>query len=212
MSVEDNRCKVGEALCTPIVFLDKDGTLLENIPYNVDPARIALAPGAADGLRLLHAAGYRLVVVSNQSGVARGYFPEEALAAVEARLRYLLAQIGVPLSGFHYCPHHPDGKVQGYAIRCTCRKPAPGLLTRAALEYGVDLRQCWMIGDILDDIEAGNRAGCRTVLIFNGNETEWHVSPQRAPDYVAFDLAQAARIIVSSSQKWRVPSRSFAVN
>src|SRR5439155_13322560 len=96
------------------VFLDKDGTLVEDVPYNVDPERIRLMPGAAEGLFLLHSAGYKLFVVSNQSGVARGYFEETALRAVRARLRSLFEHIGVTLSGFYYCPHHPEGTVQPY--------------------------------------------------------------------------------------------------
>lgn len=177
------------------VFLDKDGTLVRNVPYNVDPERIRLMPGAAEGLRLLHTAGYRLIVVSNQSGVARGYFPEGALAAVAARLRGLLAAAGVPLAGFYYCPHHPDGAASAYARACDCRKPAPGLLVRAAREHGVDLARSWLVGDILDDVEAGRRAGCRTVLIVNGGETEWSLSPLRLPEFLAADLASAARTI-----------------
>jgi histidinol-phosphate phosphatase family protein len=177
------------------VFLDKDGTLVEDVPYNVDPERIRLAPGAAEGLRELHAAGYRLVVVSNQSGVARGYFPEEALTAVENRLRELMAQSGVPLAGFYYCPHHPRGQVAAYAVACDCRKPQPGMLVRAAREQGIDLADSWLVGDILDDMEAGRRAGCRTVLIDNGHETEWVPGPDRWPHHVAADLAEAAAII-----------------
>src|SRR5690349_4128123 len=105
------------------VFLDKDGTLVEDVPYNADPAEMRLMPGAAEGLFLLHVAGFRLFVVSNQSGVARGYFREEALGAVEARLRELLVRADVPLSGFYYCPHHPEGSVPEYAVECRCRKP-----------------------------------------------------------------------------------------
>src|SRR5581483_4877145 len=108
------------------VFLDKDGTLVDDVPYNVDPERIRLTDGALDGLRRLHAADYLLIVVSNQSGVARGYFEEAALGAVEARLRELLGAAGVPLAGFYYCPHHPDGAVERYAVACACRKPASG--------------------------------------------------------------------------------------
>jgi D-glycero-D-manno-heptose 1,7-bisphosphate phosphatase len=93
------------------VFLDKDGTLIEDVPYNVDPDLIRLTDGDLDGLRMLHAAGYLLIVVSNQSGVARGYFEESALGAVEARLRAMLGAAGVPLAGFYSCPHHPDGPV-----------------------------------------------------------------------------------------------------
>src|SRR5512133_1275159 len=136
------------------VFLDKDGTLIDDVPYNVDPACMRLLAGVAEGLRCLHSAGYRLIVVSNQSGVARGYFPVEALRAVEMRLRGLLVEAGVPLDGFYYCPHHPDGTEPGYAIECECRKPAPGLILQAAFEHGIDLGRSWLAGDILNDLEA----------------------------------------------------------
>lgn len=178
------------------VFLDKDGTLIDNVPYNVDPARMTLARGAAEGLPSLHAAGYRLFVVSNQAGVARGRFAERALDGVAARLAELLDGIGVPLAGFSWCPHDPRGAVPEYAVQCDCRKPAPGLLQRAAREHGLDLGASWMVGDILDDIEAGRRAGCSTVLLNVGSETEWQRGPLREPHHVARDLAEAARIIL----------------
>jgi len=178
------------------VFLDKDGTIIENVPYNVDPERIQLSPGAEEGLRQLHRAGYPLFVVSNQAGVARGYFPESALQGVEARLRELLAAFGVPLAGFTYCPHHPEGSVEGLAVVCECRKPAPGMIVRTAAEHGIDLARSWMVGDILDDIQAGRRAGCRTILVDSGNETKWILSPDREPHYRADNLADAARHII----------------
>ena len=187
------------AVSTRAVFLDKDGTLVEDVPYNADPELMRLAPGALEGVRLLAGAGYRLVVVSNQSGVAHGYFAEEALAGVEARLRELLAEGGVSLAGFYYCPHHPQGSVAGYDVACACRKPRDGLLRTAAREQGIDLTRSWMVGDILHDVEAGRRAGCRTVLIDNGNETEWELSPQRQPHFTASDLTEAARILLSCS-------------
>src|SRR6478609_3356058 len=148
----------------PAVFVDKDGTLINDVPYNVDPSLIELAPGAAEGAALLSAAGFALVVVSNQSGIARGLFPESAIAAVEARIRELLAECEVRLAGFYYCPHHPQGQVERYSMGCDCRKPAPGMLIRAAEELSLDLARSWMVGDILDDVEAGHRAGCRSIL------------------------------------------------
>ena len=184
-----------------LVFIDKDGTLVENVPYNADPARVCLVAGAAEAARRLHAAGYALVVVTNQSGVARGYFPETALAEVEAAVRARLAQAGVPLEGFYYCPHHPDGVVAEYRRACRCRKPAPGLLVRAAYRRGVNLSRCWMIGDILDDVEAGRRAGCRTVLVDTGGETEWATGRWRTPHHVARDLGEAAALIVRADQR-----------
>ncbi|MBW4582121.1 MAG: HAD family hydrolase [Tildeniella nuda ZEHNDER 1965/U140] len=177
------------------VFLDKDGTLIEDVPYNVDPQRIRLTVGAGDGLRQVQQLGYQLIVISNQSGVARGYFPESALTAVEARLQELLEPFDVLLDGFYYCPHHPDGTVMEYAIACHCRKPEPGLLLQAAGDRAIDLTQSWFVGDILNDVEAGRRVGCQTILINNGNETEWLLSSERVPHFLAKDLAEAAHII-----------------
>jgi D,D-heptose 1,7-bisphosphate phosphatase len=178
------------------VFLDKDGTLIEDVPYNADPDRIRLSAGCVAGLRSLCAAGYRLVVVSNQSGVARGYFPEAALEAVAQRLRLLLGEIGVPLMGFYYCPHHPEGQIAAYARPCSCRKPQPGLLLQAAAVHHLTLADSWLIGDILDDVEAGHRAGCRTVLLDNGHETEWVLNRDRQPHHRAATIDEAAQIIL----------------
>ena len=178
------------------VFLDKDGTLIVDVPYNVDPALIELAPGAVEGLTKLHAAGYRLVVISNQSGVARGRFEVAALAPVEARVRELLAEFSVPLAGFHFCPHHPEGSVPAYSVACDCRKPKPGMLIEAARDLDLDLARSWFVGDILNDVEAGHRAGCRAILIDNGNETEWALGPDRTPDFRAKDLLEAADLIL----------------
>jgi D-glycero-D-manno-heptose 1,7-bisphosphate phosphatase len=177
------------------VFLDKDGTLVEDVPYNVDPELIRPTEGALEALRLLQEAGYLLVVVSNQSGVARGLFPERALVGVEKRLRAILSTAGVNLAGFYYCPHHPQGSRPEYAVDCTCRKPKPGLLLRAAREHDIDLRSSWMIGDILNDIQAGKAAGCKTILLNNGHETEWVLTPDRQPDFLVRNLPEAAEIV-----------------
>jgi histidinol-phosphate phosphatase family protein len=190
----------------PAVFLDKDGTVVEDVPYNVDPARIRFAPGAERGLAAFHAAGFALVMISNQSGVSHGYFPEEALRAVERRVRSLLLDFGVPLAGFYYCPHHPRGKLSAYATECSCRKPRPGMILRAAYDLGLHPPSSWCIGDILDDVEAGRRAGCRTVLLDNGHETEWRRSPSRRPDVVATDLAEAASVILSAHLSSTAPN------
>jgi D-glycero-D-manno-heptose 1,7-bisphosphate phosphatase len=179
------------------IFLDKDGTLVEDVPYNVNPALLELTWHAGAGLQLFRQLGYALFVVTNQSGIAKGLFTENALGPVQARLAEQLAQYGVTLDGFYYCPHSPDGAVSRYAIPCACRKPMPGMLHRAAREHGIDLERSWMIGDILHDIEAGRRAGCNTILIDNGNETEWHMTPQRTPHLKAADLYEAALLIAA---------------
>ncbi|WAL61742.1 D-glycero-alpha-D-manno-heptose-1,7-bisphosphate 7-phosphatase [Thermocoleostomius sinensis] len=179
------------------VFLDKDGTLIENVPYNVDITRIRLCSGVLAGLSLLSKANYPLFVISNQSGIARGYFSEADLIAVEDCLQSQLAPSEVALNGFYYCPHLPDGCISAYAIECDCRKPRPGLLQQAARDHAIDLSCSWFVGDILHDVEAGRAAGCRTILIDNGNETEWHLSPARLPHHIVADFAEAAQIILT---------------
>jgi D,D-heptose 1,7-bisphosphate phosphatase len=182
---------------TRAVFLDKDGTLVEDVPYNGEMRRLQLLPGATAGLRLLQAAGYRLLLVSNQSGVARGYFPEEALPEMARHLTELLAEDGVTLAGCYWCPHHPDGVVAAYAVRCLCRKPEPGLLLRAAREHGLDLGQSWMIGDKGDDVKAGRRAGCRTVLLGAQPPADQWVGDGQ-PHLIAADLTEAARLLLAA--------------
>lgn len=182
-------------LSTQAVFLDKDGTLVENVPYNVDPKQIKLVDGAIEGLKLLHKAGFKLIVVSNQSGVARGIFKESDLAMVEEHLRSLLRKAGAPLAGFYYCPHHPDGRLRDYSINCMCRKPRPGMLFKAGREHQINLAKSWLVGDILDDIEAGRRAECSTILIDNGNETEWSLDSNRRPHYTVSSFYEAACLI-----------------
>jgi histidinol-phosphate phosphatase family protein len=181
---------------TRAVFIDKDGTMVENVPYNIDPTQIRLTPGAGAALARLREAGFRLFVVSNQSGVARGLFPIEALDGLERRLRELLAADGAGIEAFAWCPHHPDGSVAPYAVACDCRKPAPGMILRLAREHGLDLARSWMIGDTLNDVEAAHRAGCRAILLDNGGETEWRRDAHRAPDATVPDLAAAAEIIL----------------
>lgn len=173
------------------VFLDKDGTLINNVPYNVNPGKIELAPFATDALKLLQHHGYKLIVVSNQSGIARGYFTEAAIGPVVDKIQQLLAPAMITLYDFYYCPHPENGD-------CECRKPRPGMLLRAAREHNIDLARSWMIGDILDDVEAGKKAGCQTVLINNGNETEWQLHAARKPTFMANDLAEAAELILLS--------------
>lgn len=190
------------------IFLDKDGTLVENVPYNVDPSRVVWARGVPEGLRQLQQAGFDLFIITNQSGVARGYFPETALVALVEYLRSQFHEFGVTLAGFYYCPHHPDGVVSPYAIDCDCRKPQPGLLRQAAQEHDIDLAQSWFVGDILHDVEAGRAAGCRTVLIDNGNETEWELSLSRLPHHIVPHFLEAAQLITAISSETVYPSFS----
>jgi D-glycero-D-manno-heptose 1,7-bisphosphate phosphatase len=181
------------AMRRPAVFIDKDGTLIDDVPYNVDATRMHLAAGVDQGLRRLAGSDYLLFVVSNQSGVELGLFPEAQLRPVHDWLDRAVAARGAELAGFSYCPHAPG--VRGEPA-CDCRKPRPGMLLELAQRWNVDLAGSWMIGDILDDIEAGHRAGCRAILIDNGNETRWRDGPHRRPDFRAGDFAQAVNTVL----------------
>lgn len=177
------------------IFIDKDGTLIHDVPYNVNPGLITLQPGALEALRFLQLQGYLIVIISNQPGVAHGFFKESELETVKETIAGLLQQGGIELAGFYYCPHSPNGNVPKYTTSCSCRKPRPGLILKAARELNIDKSRSWMIGDILHDIEAGKRAGCRTILLNNGNETEWQINEFRTPDKMVTGLIEAARFI-----------------
>ncbi|MBW8848074.1 MAG: HAD family hydrolase [Burkholderiales bacterium] len=164
----------------PALFIDKDGTLVENVPYNVDPLLLRFMPGAGKALARLQRAGMALIIVSNQSGLARGMFtPAQFARLQQVLLHRLQAEFGVTIDGVEICPHGPDDEGRP---TCLCRKPAPGMLIRAAHRHGVDLARSWMVGDTLDDVEAGHRAGSQGILFDSGGETVWRRSPLREPD------------------------------
>ena len=176
--------------------MDKDGTLIPDIPFNVDPGLVAIDKGTIDGLRLLSELGYLLILVSNQPGIARGYYTEKDLQKVWKRIDDLLRAERLSISGFYYCPHEPGAPLHLYNKICDCRKPLPGLIMKAARELDIDRERSWMIGDILHDAEAGNRAGCKTILINNGNEGEWKITKWRKPTLIAKTIYEAASLIV----------------
>jgi D-glycero-D-manno-heptose 1,7-bisphosphate phosphatase len=197
----------------PVVFLDKDGTLIEDLPYNVDPARVRLAPGAREAVVLWGEHGWRIAVITNQSGVARGYFTLDDLDALSDHLEREVRALGAGWAGFHACPHHPDG-INEYAIDCDCRKPEPGLIRRAAEALDVDPAGTWFIGDTWMDVVAGRAAGCRTILVGR----EWRLvegwTTDRKPDHAVPDLLAAARICIAdrAGADRSAPDRGMALS
>jgi D-glycero-D-manno-heptose 1,7-bisphosphate phosphatase len=177
------------------VFLDRDDTLIEDPGYISHPSQVKLLPGAAAALAQLRKMDFRLVVVSNQSGVARGIITEETLAQIHHTLEKLLADEGVYLDAIFYCPFHPDGVVPKYRIESDLRKPAPGMLLNAAKELGIELSRSWMIGDSYRDIEAGRRAGCKTILINSPAKPVTKNPTDSEPDRQAVNIREAVNII-----------------
>jgi D-glycero-D-manno-heptose 1,7-bisphosphate phosphatase len=177
------------------VFIDRDGTLNveKDYLYRVDDCE--LIPGAVDAVRRLNEAGWLVVVVTNQSGVARGYYGEQEVASLHRHMADELAQGGGQVSGWYFCPHHPAGQ-EPYNRQCDCRKPLPGMLLQAARELEIDLSRSWMVGDKLVDVQAGQAAGCRAVLVRTGyGRQESAGLPDGVP--VCDDLAAAVELILA---------------
>ena len=175
------------------VFLDRDGTLNVDTGYISRPEGVRLMPNAAEGARALSEAGYALIIVSNQSGIARGTITTPQAEAVDAKVLDLLRERGVHIEATYRCPHLPGGKVAEFAVECDCRKPKPGMIAQAARELGLDLARSWTVGDGVRDVEAGLAAGTRAVLIADRD------APGGADARVmrAKDLLDAARTIAT---------------
>ena len=184
----------------PAVFLDRDGTVNEQMGYINHISRFHLLPGVAEAIGLLNRHGIPVVVVSNQSGLARGYFPEELLEEVHRKMNLLLAEQGAFLNGIYICPHHPAARKTEYRQVCACRKPKTGLLDRAALDLGLDLAKSFLVGDRWSDIECAVRAGCTPVLVLTGyGKGEYmYIGPGQEirPEFVAETLLEAVRWII----------------
>jgi D,D-heptose 1,7-bisphosphate phosphatase len=154
------------------VFLDRDGTINEEVGYLDRLEKLRLVPGAAEAIRLINRSGMKAVVVTNQSGVARGFFTEAFVDEVHSHLREMLQEEGASLDGFYFCPHHPTEGRGRYLRSCNCRKPSPGLLLRAIEELSLEPERSYMVGDTLKDIEAASRIGARGILVRTGYGAE----------------------------------------
>jgi len=173
------------------VFLDRDGTIAPDASYCSRPEDFEVFPGAAEAVRLLNEHGFRAVVITNQSGIARGYFDEEALARIHHKMLGELAEHGARIEAVYHCPHHPDDG-------CRCRKPGTALFERASEELDIDFSGSFMVGDTQADIDAGRAVGCRTVLVTTGPRQGSDVT--RPADHTAGSLLEAARWIVRNAR------------
>lgn len=174
------------------VFLDRDGVLMEDANYVGHVERVVLIDSAAQALQRLREAGYRLLVVTNQSGVGRGYFTREAVEQIHAHLNEHFARAGVQIDRYYVCPHHPEDN-------CACRKPKTQFFREAAREFALDLARCYMVGDRTSDLQAGINAGTRPVLVLTGAGNETLGKNEARPDHVAADIGAAADWILSQT-------------
>ncbi len=185
----------------PAVFIDRDGTLIEDKHYLADPEKIKFLPGSRESVARLKQAGYKIVIVSNQSGVARGFFPTTTVDEVHQRMAELMKNAGCEPDDIRYCPHHPDGDDPEYTGQCDCRKPKGGMLEAAAIELGIDIKRSFMIGDKFSDIQCGKIVGGRSILVRTGKgaetEKELPAEPYLTPYIISDDLAAAIDHILS---------------
>lgn len=179
------------------VFLDRDGTINVEKEYLHRPEEFEFIPGVPEAIRLLRTAGFRVIVVTNQSGVARGYYDEQAVEVLHRHLDGELARYDTGVDAYYFCPHHPVEGIGPYRTVCDCRKPLPGMLVQAASDFGLDLATSYIVGDKLADVEAGLAAGCRPVLVRTGyGERASEKVPEGVP--VCDDLLAAAEAIVAA--------------
>jgi len=182
------------------VFLDRDGTIVVHEPYLSSPDQLKLLPNAVEGIRLFKESGYLVVVITNQSGIARGFFDEERLVLIHKKLMRMLEEEGITIDDIYYCPHHTEGVIEQYALDCDCRKPKPKMLLNAAKQHNIDLTQSLMIGDSEVDMQAGKNAGCKCVLIKNFCvDATARINPGENTDFVVRDLLEAAQLFTSEA-------------
>jgi len=182
------------------VFIDRDGTISEEVGYIRDLNQFHLMPHSAEAIKLMNEHGLKVIMVTNQSGVARGYFTEALVKKVHKKMESLLSEQGAYLDAIYYCPHYPEGVVKFYCKVCECRKPATGLLEQASQTHDIDLAASYLVGDKVTDIELAHRVGAKAVLVLTGYGPEElkkiHGGALPQPAYVAIDLYDAARWIV----------------
>lgn len=185
----------------PAVFIDRDGTLTEEVGYVNHPSRLRLLPRSAEAIRRLNEAGIAAVVATNQAGIARGYFSEDVMHAVHERLVEQLREAGAHLDGLYVCPHHPTEGVAPFRADCECRKPKPGMLLRAARDLDLDLSGSSMVGDKASDLLVARPVGARAILVLTGyGRGEWEYRRAHfplAPDHVASDLLDAVEWVIA---------------
>ncbi len=183
------------------VFLDRDGTIVEDTDHLHERNKVRFLPQVAAAIKLLNKNGFKVVVVTNQAGVARGYFTEEVVRDINDYIRQLLSQEDAFIDKIYYCPHHPEGIIPEYRRECNCRKPNPGMLRQSAEELNINLNKSFLIGDKMSDIEAGRGAGCKTILLLDNKLPGQQVKIPPASDHIATNLYEAVEWIIAQTNQ-----------
>ncbi|MFC2001748.1 D-glycero-alpha-D-manno-heptose-1,7-bisphosphate 7-phosphatase [Chloroflexota bacterium] len=182
------------------VFLDRDGTIIEDVGYLDSCDEIKFLPRVNEAIKLLNENGFKVIIITNQSGVARGYFTEATVKEINSYVQKSLSKQGAYIDRSYYCPHHIEGAIIQYKKECHCRKPNPGMIEEAARELGIDLEDSFVIGDKLIDVEAGRRAGCSTILLAGERYPNKWGETAVISDYTATDLYEAVKWLTEQSR------------
>ena len=189
------------------VFLDRDGTINEEVGYLDSLDKLKIIPSAYEAIRLINESGMKVVVISNQAGVARGFFTEDFVKITHEHLQTALRQQGASIDNFYYCPHHPTEGIEPYRKDCNCRKPAPGMLLRAVQDLNIDLTRSYLVGDRFNDMEAGKKIGVRGILVKTGfgqsllqDDGPDEATPENKPDFIAADILEAVKWILKNKE------------
>jgi D-glycero-D-manno-heptose 1,7-bisphosphate phosphatase len=184
------------------VFLDRDGVITQDPPHYAHRTdQLRLIPHSADAIRLLNENGFKVFIVSNQSGIARGYYPEKDTLSFNKELKKELLKKNASIDGIYYCPHHPNAKIKSYRIKCDCRKPEPGMIQKASEEHNIDLSNSFMIGDRTGDIIAGKKAGCKTIHVLTGVGRNELSNEDLKADFTTEDLFKAVKKVILNKTK-----------
>lgn len=189
------------------VFLDRDGTINEEVGYLDSLDKLKIIPGTYEAIRLINESEMKAVVISNQAGVARGLFPEDFVKITHEYLQNALRKKGAYIDNFYYCPHHPTEGIEPYRQVCNCRKPAPGMLLQAAQDLNIDLTRSYLVGDRFNDMEAGKKIGVRGILVKTGfgqsllqDDGPDEATPENKPDFIAADILEAIKWILKDKK------------